>query len=92
MELIFESECSEAVEVRAYRVAEGVWIGATCGPITQDLTMIREDAEAMARAILGIPHPSVFDWESAVADMRAQAALEAIDRARESRHSRVAVA
>jgi hypothetical protein len=47
--------------------------------------MEKEDAEALARAILGIPDLPAFDWDAVVAGVKAEAAHEELTRARQAK-------
>jgi hypothetical protein len=89
MEQIFRSECSETITTTVTAWPNGRFEFAVSTRdgcqlfLTFDLA--KEDAEAMARAILGIPELPVFNWEQCCADMRAQVALEALDVARDAK-------
>jgi hypothetical protein len=80
MEQIFESECDPEARTSVFRNTVGrVVVIIYAGGVSFTNSLEREDAEAMARAILGIPDPPFIDWDYCAAAMRAQAEIEVLE-------------
>jgi hypothetical protein len=80
MDQFFQSECNEDTLTRAYRRPTGdIIITAWCHGLAGRLFLVKEDAEALALAILGLPDRPLSTWAEAprpaaeAADLMAEA-------------------
>ncbi len=85
MHQIFESQCNPDLRVEAFRDKEAVNLLISGYGHMTSVKLEKEDAEALARAVLGIPDLPAFEWDAVVADMRAEAAHEELTRARQAK-------
>ncbi len=87
LEPIFASQCSDEGRVFVTRYDDGIAImvvsAGTFFGMTTNFGMVREDAEAMARAILGIPNMCAFDWDRTRAEIIAEIAHADMEAARD---------
>jgi hypothetical protein len=85
MHQIFESECNPDARVTVKQWPDrDVKVHVEGNAECLEFGMVREDAEAMARAILGIPDLPFFDWDGMVAECRQAVELERYHRALEA--------
>jgi hypothetical protein len=79
MEEFFESQCNPDLKVTAYHRATpddgiSIVVSPPMSGTTFAFIIVKEDAESMARAILGIPDMPTFDWDAMVAEARVELA------------------